>query len=139
MEESSLNHAIWEGDFDKVRAIVENGVDLDVLGSNGHTPLMQSAEMEDLEITKYLIQAGAKINFPGHEGATPLHIAVDISIDGIIQNGGSPGDEPLEMINFLLSKGADKDLKNSKGESALNWAESYSSNKVVSALNHGHS
>ena len=139
IEERSLCHAIWEEDFDKVRLLVDYGADLNRQGSNGYTPLMQAAEMENIEIAQFLIEHGANINSTGHEGATPLHIAVDISIDGTIQSGGSPGEEPLEMIHFLLKNGADKHLADSKGKSALNWAEDYKSQKVIVAMQNEHS
>lgn len=134
IENDSLCHAIWEEDFNKVSSLVESGTDLNRQGRNGYTPLMQAAEMENVQIAKLLIEHGSDINSAGHEGATPLHIAVDISIDGTIQNGGSPGEEPLEMIRFLLKNGADTRLTDSKGKSALNWAEDYKSQKVIKAL-----
>ena len=59
---------------------------------------------------------------------------MDVSIDGTIQSDGVPGDEPLAMIQLLIDYGADKSLKNDKGESALNWAEKYNSKNVLEVL-----
>ena len=67
---------------------------------------MQAAEMEHIAIARLLMDRGADPNHPGYRGYTPLHIAVDISIDGTVQNGGHPGDEPTEMIELLLERGA---------------------------------
>ena len=139
MDDTSLCKAIWDEDTEKVRFLVKSGEDLNAQGGNGHTPLMMAAEIENIEIAKCLLKHGAKINCPGHEGATPLHIAVDISIDGTIQSGGAVGDEPIDMIQILLQNGANKDLKNTKGKSALDWAKDYKSQKVIKVLQNGNS
>lgn len=52
-----------------------------------------------------MLQNGAEINFKSFEEWTPLHVAVDISIDGTIHAGGSLGEEPTELIKYLLDNG----------------------------------
>ncbi len=134
MEVGSLNHAIFNENFERVRKLVESGYNTNIQGSNGHTPLMQAVEVENVQIAQYLLSNGAEVNQSGYEGATPLHIAVDISIDGTIQNNGLQGDEPIEMITLLLKNRANKYLKNIYGKSPLDWALSYNSQKVIKAL-----
>ena len=73
-----------------------------------------------------LVEKGASINsLVG--GWKALDHAVDISIDGTIQTGGKPGDEPIETITYLLERGADK-------RSALNLAKKYENEKIVQIL-----
>jgi len=126
-------YAIWEEKLDLVKQLILEGIDINVQGHNGFTPLMQAVELENLKIVHYLIESGADTNLPGHQGATPLHIAVDISIEGI-ENESSSGNE-LEMISFLLKNGADANKTNSQGESPVDWAKKY--NKVIKALESG--
>ena len=139
MDDTSLCKAIWDEDIEQIRFLVKSGEGLNTQCRNGHTPLMMAAEIDNIEIAKYLLEHGIKVNCPGHEGATPLHIAVDISIDGTIQNGEAPGDEPIDMIQILLQNGANKDLKNTQGKSALDWAKDYKSEKVIKVLQNGNS
>jgi len=131
--------AIWREDIEEVKRLLSPSIDFTIQASNGHTLLMQAAEMENLEVADLLISKGAGINSKGYNGATPLHIAVDNSIDGIIQNGGKPGDEPIEFISFLLKHGADQHLKDNDGRSALDWAISYKSKKVIGVLTNANS
>lgn len=96
--------------------------------------LMKGMDDLDAEAMDEALRSGAKANCFDDEGDTPLHIMVDSSIDGTIQSGGSPGDEPLEFIEVLLRHGADIHLKNKKGASALDWAKKYRAGKVVSYI-----
>jgi ankyrin repeat protein len=41
--------------------------------------------------------------------------------------------ENVDMVKFLLSKGADKSITNNSGETALNWA-SQKNNSTITAL-----
>ena len=96
--------------------------------------LMKGMDDLDGNAMKEAINSGAKINSFDEEGDTPLHIMVDNSIDGTIQAGGKPGDEPLEFIEILLKAGADIHLQNKKGASALDWAKDYKAEKIVTYL-----
>ena len=137
MAATDLCCAIWKGDFAEVRAIADSEADLSQSGHNGFTPLVQAAEIENIDIAQFLLEHGADINGCNREGITPLHVAVDMSNDGTIQTGGAPGDEPLEMIRFLLSKGADQNMKDLEGQCPMELGESYRSEPVLNALRHG--
>ena len=132
--QEKLIHAIWREDIREVEALLESGADINAAGSKGWTPLMQAAEMQNLSIARLLLQREARINHAGRDGCTPLHIAVDISIDGTLQNGSRPGDEPIEFIQFLLEQGASLSLMDANGKTPLNWASAYNSKKVVEFL-----
>ncbi len=131
--------AIWREDIEDVKRLLKADTDFSQQASNGHTLLMQASEMENIEIAELLISKGADINGQGYNGATPLHIAVDISIGGTIQSGGEPGDEPTNFILFLLDNDADQSIKDNKGKSALDWAVSYKSKKVIGVLSNANS
>ena len=95
---------------------------------------MQAAEIQNAEILKLLLTFGAEVNKKWDNGYTCLHIAVDSSIDATIQNGGVPGDEPTEIIELLLVHGADVQVQNGVGETHLDWARHYKSEKVTRLL-----
>lgn len=134
MDINELCHAVWEENLEKVRKLVKSGINLNQHGKNGSSPLMQAAEMENVEVARFLIENGADVNYSGHEGATALHLAVDVAIDGTIQNNGLPGEEPTDMIQFLLDSGACTSIKNEFGKTAVNWAEEYKSQKIIDVL-----
>ena len=61
-------------------------------------------------------------------------MAVDSSIDGTIQTGGHPGEEPTDIIEMLLMRGASPFAQDAKGETALDWAINYKSRKIADML-----
>lgn len=105
MEVDALVQAASEGDLAALEQLIHSGADVDALGSCW-TPLHAAIEMENLECVKALIHHGARVDLPAN-GQSPLAHAVDLAIDGTIQNGGSPGDEPTAIVEFLLARGAD--------------------------------
>ena len=132
--QDQLIDAIWREKRRKVESLLSSGADVNSAGSKGWTPLMQAVEMENPAITRLLLDRGADVNRPGGHGYTPLHIAVDISIDGTIQTGGHPGEEPIEIIEMLLLRGASPFTRDAQGETALDWALNYKSQKVADIL-----
>ncbi|WP_413037638.1 hypothetical protein [Paenibacillus xylanilyticus] len=55
-------------------------------------------------------------------------------IDGTIQTGGSPGEEPVDILEYLFDRGADVHITVSKGSSPIDVAMSYKSKKIVQFL-----
>ena len=74
-----------------------------------------------LSIAEILIQNGANINQKSLNGLTPLHITV------ITANAN--------MVNLLLSKGADPGIKNDEGKSALDMAISKGNKEILACFN----
>ena len=134
-----LNSAICDEKIDLVKSILDEGADPNTPNRLSVTPLMAAAECESEEILELLLSHGTDINGKGHEGNTALHIAVDMSIDGTIQSGGNPGDEPINVIEALIRHGADLVAKNDKGETPLDWAKDYKSKKVIAELSNANS
>ena len=146
-----LHQAIKDGDFDRVKALVEGGADLNRLayapGSNsdGATPLHLAAYRGYLEIAEHLIEKGAKVDAASPRMLeTPLHDAAcnerreGTTMAGLlIRNGAKVGAKnidgytPLhlaaekgrrETVELLLSAGADIRGATSIGLTALHCA-----------------
>ncbi|WFR59478.1 ankyrin repeat domain-containing protein [Anaerocolumna sp. AGMB13025] len=122
------------GDIEYVRKHLEQGINPNSVYKYGWTPLICAVENEQKEIVELLLKSGADVNFQPVGGWTALHQAVDVSIDGTIQNRGKQGDEPIEMIKYLLDNGADITLKNGDGRTPLDIAKIYNSQKVIMFL-----
>lgn len=126
--------AIWREDIREVEALLDAGANVDIAGSTGFTPLMQAAEMENIDIARMLLDRGARVNHSDRHGTTPLHIAVDMAIDGTLQTGGKLGEESTDMIEFLLGRGASPIAANNRQRTPIDWATDYRSSKIANLL-----
>ncbi|QHW29547.1 ankyrin repeat domain-containing protein [Paenibacillus rhizovicinus] len=127
--------AVANGDIEYVSLSLSGGADPNAICENGRQSLLIIAvENEQNEMIHLLLLKGADINAKSYGGWTPLHAAVDTSIDGTIQTGGNPGDEPTEIIRYLLENGADRSILNNDGQTPLDIAKDYKSMKIIDYL-----
>ncbi|MBU3566810.1 ankyrin repeat domain-containing protein [Polynucleobacter alcilacus] len=122
--------------------INDKRTDVDLSNKYGETPLMMASIDGDLPVVKTLVlQKKAMVN---HIGWTPLHYActkgnLEVShfliANGAIVDGLSPGNTTSlmmavqsgneQLVKLLLDKGADIQLRNANGLSAIDIADIY--------------
>lgn len=121
---SALAFASFSGDVDTARALIDAGADIErrmlVLGMLPTTPLLAATMRGDNAMVAYLIERKANPN--AGELGTPLGRAV-------VNN-------QLETVKLLLAKGANVNLVDSLGLTALHYAASvpYDESAIVEAL-----
>jgi hypothetical protein len=120
-----LAKAAFDGDVETVRRLLDEGADVDARGRNW-SPLHAAIENGQVACVRLLIARGANVDVP-NGGLSPLANAVDAAIDGTIQTGGEPGDEPTEIVGLLLEAGADP-------APGLQIARDYKSTKLIELL-----
>ena len=87
--------------------------------------LLQAAEHIDLELATRLIEAKVEVNAYDEFGQTALHIAIDIAFEEAIRISDTEGryvEPQIDMIELLISNGADHRQPNYKGETPMDWA-----------------
>jgi ankyrin repeat protein len=84
-----------------------------------NTPLCSAIMKGDLDTVKKFIEYGSDVNEKSN-GLTPLMFAARYN--------------KVEIIKYLVEKGADKQLKDEKGNTALNYAEFSKSQEAVTYL-----
>lgn len=150
--ELMLNLAIKDNSEDVIAFLVaDKATDVDISNKFGETPLMIASIEGNLPLVKILIQQrNAQIN---HIGWTPLHyacargrleIAQYLITNGAIVDALSPGNTtPLMMavqsgnealVKLLLDKGADLQVRNSQGFSAIDIALIYEKPWIAEGL-----
>lgn len=90
-DEPPIHDAAIRGDLDKVKSLVESGVDVNLKNNEGATPLHWAAFKGKLGVAKYLISRGANVNALTKKGSTPLRLATT--------------HKQTKLINFLKLKG----------------------------------
>jgi ankyrin repeat protein len=151
--ELMLNLAIKDQSNDVISYLLSNqATDIDISNKFGETPLMIASIEGNLPLVKTLVQAKkAQVD---HIGWTPLHyassrghleIAQFLLANGAIVDSMSPGNTtPLmmavqsgneQLIKLLLDKGADLQIRNTNGLSAIDIAVIYEKPWIAEGLN----
>ncbi|MCK4265140.1 ankyrin repeat domain-containing protein [Candidatus Babeliales bacterium] len=101
-----LKKACEKTNFEKVKALVEAGAELDYRDKHNNTILHDACRYANYKIVKYLISSGAKINATNESEFSSLHLAC--------------ARRDLEMVILLLKSGASPNVLSLQNQSPLN-------------------
>ncbi|KAF5298446.1 hypothetical protein FQR65_LT01225 [Abscondita terminalis] len=113
LDELDFERGIWYaaqyGDSDRVKKLIDKGIDVDLRDSAGYTSLHYAARNGCKQVCKILLERGANVNAATKSGsATALHRSCSAG--------------HVEIVKLLLSKNANGMLKDSDGKTALHRA-----------------
>jgi ankyrin repeat protein len=149
-----LAEAVKAGDRQAARALLRQGVDVNVPLAGGATALHWAAQWDDLDTAAMLVRAGARVNAVDDQGTTPLFLACingsAAMTDMLLQARAdltlarATGVTPLmmaartgnvEVVRALLGHGADVNARETTHEqTALMWAVAQNHSGVVQLL-----
>jgi len=156
--ERALRYACNTGERDAILKLINTGVDLNATEESGSwkgaTPLLLALLFNHLKIAQLLVRHGARQDIADETGRFPLPLAAemgdDILVRNMIRKGGDPNlksgkDEntPLilaaakghgKVVKVLLENGADREVVNRFGETALDVAEEKGAKDVIELL-----
>lgn len=116
---SALLHAVIDNLEDIVIILIRNGADINIKDKMGYTPLHYASQNHLIKIGEMLLENGAKVDLIDSHGNTPLFRAVFNSR------------ERGEIIELLLSYGANKDYKNNHDVSPYDLAKTIGNYDVI--------
>lgn len=113
--------AAMQRDLASVRQMLsERGADVNALGPNATPALHWLVRIEELELTKRLLDAGADVNLRNGLGLAALSLAIE--------------NRDLDMVQLLLDRGADAKTPDVAGETPLMQAARSGSPGIVQAV-----
>jgi len=119
-----LAHAVMNRSENITRLLLNAGSSLEAVDQNGWTALHYAAQVWSPVLVRLLVSAGASVGARDKYGNTPLSRAVFVS------NGRG------EVIEALLSLGADPDAKNDSGVSPRILADTIANYDVKQFMPH---
>lgn len=141
---STLIHTASEQGFHKTTLLlIKKGVPLHMPNKLGAISLHLACKKGHVDVVKTLLQNGSKVNSKTKDNYTPLHVAVENCKFLVVQlllgygadvqvKGGKLNETPLHIAartsgsercaEMLLKSGAQPDIENSNGETALHLA-----------------
>ncbi len=142
-----------DADWDAVRTLVGQGVDVNTAYADGTTALHWASYWDNVEIADLLIRAGADVNAATDLGVTPLWPASQNGsasmVRRLLEAGGDPGAALLsgetlvmtaarsgnpDVVRGFLAAGADPNASATRGQTALMWAAGQNHSGVVEVL-----
>ena len=153
-----LVDAAADRDTALLRALLDEGADVNTARADGATALLWAAHWDDPETVDLLLRAGADVNAADDHGVTPLARACENAsvamVERLLDAGADPnaaqanGLTPLmtaartgsvDVVEALLARGADVDAATDEtDETALMWAVAERHRDVVRAIvDHG--
>lgn len=125
--EDALVHEVWRQDVYAVQRLLLAGANPNLPGRAWSSAIACSGENDHTgEIVRVLVAAGANINLQDAQGLTPLHHAVDMAIDGTIQQNLDTID--WSGVGVFLDLGADPTIRDVRGETVYDMATAYGYN-----------
>ena len=115
---ASIHVAAQMGNIDKVKALLDQGIDVDIKDKAGMTPLLLAISNKHNEVAKFLIERGADVNAGNRQGIVPLYRAL--------------WNQDLEMVKLLLANGANVNAQHAQtGYTPLHWAAMMDNKEIV--------
>lgn len=151
--ESMLAKAASKGDMARIRTLLDEGGNVNVIDALGRTPLHMAAFYGRPKTSALLIASGANINAKDRVGMTPLHAAVlagglqevELLLDknAEIATATDTGLTPLhlsaatgqpQIAALLIQRGADPQSRDRDGKTPLSYASTNQHQKTIALL-----
>ena len=116
---SALTLAVENNTLEVIDFLIYRGADTQIVDKQGNTLYHYAVKRADIKVLEKLSQCPININQKNKEGLTPLQIAVMTA-------------KNLEVVHFLINKGADKTLTTDLGETIYDLAKE---NEVLKQIN----
>ena len=133
--------------FNVINCLIDNGADVNIQSAvDNLTPLMLACKCRNVYVVNYLLQSGGNVGLHDRYGQTCLQYTVKRAVDetafeilsSLIKNGSDVNSRidndgtllmlvtwhgDLKMVSFLIDHGANVNLQDQNGDTALHYTE----------------
>jgi ankyrin repeat protein len=111
-----LHYACKKGDMASAQLLISLGANVNIIDNEGYSPLLRAFDIESTEMVSLLVEAGANLNYQPEGGWSILHkIAAE-------------GDEWIDMLEIVLKKLPNLNLRDRENKIPLEVAHAYNKN-----------
>ncbi|XP_067672358.1 ankyrin-1-like [Haliotis asinina] len=128
--QTALYHCASQGHLEVAMALIKAGADVNLATIKGFSPLLDSIRNNHIEVAKVLIEARCNINLKDRLHHAPIHEA----IRQVSQYFGDPGKPSINIVELLVSAGADLSICDSEGWTPLYQAASSGDLEITKLL-----
>ena len=115
---NNLHYAASEGDLEKVRSLIDGGLDVNAVDDDGFTALHFAVLKNQKDIVRLLLDHDATVDAKDCYGNTPLMRALSSCYEAMARDKPEPG----AIIRMLLQAGADPNSENNYGVKIIDSA-----------------
>lgn|ERR1017187_1765324 len=129
----ALHDAAWQGNAVSINTFLQRGANVNAVDNDGYTPLMTAVFSQDTVplwdgcCGSVTLQAYPSMNVKNKSGETALMIAAGYK-------GSSVSCKAIRPVQLLLDAGADVNLRDNRGETALQHAITNAHGEAIEAL-----
>lgn len=127
LQDSAFLYAGAEGFDEVLRLTLAAGADVASTNRYGGTALIPASEHGHVDTVRILIDAGVPVNHVNNLGWTAMQ-------EAILLNSGGPRQQ--EVVRLLLAAGADPEIRDPEGRTALRNAERLGFTEIANLLRH---
>ncbi len=113
--------AIGRGHYDIAKYLISKGADVHVISQSGYTALHAAAASGNPQIVELVISSNVDANAKAKDGVTPLRLAAQAH-------------DQVDIATILINHGADVNVPDEDGRTALNWAVTMNHLRTVELL-----
>jgi ankyrin repeat protein len=127
---TALSYAILKNRTEISEELIKAKANINIQDKTGTTILMKACRVGDIKLVKKLIEIGVNVNIQNQEGKTALILTILniknydnlILIMNKILNVETPLKNYLEIVQILIKAGADLDIQDNSGKTALMYS-----------------